>query len=92
MILVRYWVIEAIVFYRSAGKVQVALTGFEPMTSAMPVQCWCNAGAMLVQCWCNALPTELRSHSVWEQVNLLGSFVPGKDSMNEMNVYLKCGL
>ena len=28
--------------------------GFEPMTFAMPVQCWCNAGAMLVQCWCNA--------------------------------------
>ena len=37
----------------------VASTGFEPMTSVMPMQCWCNAGAMLVQCRCNALPTEL---------------------------------
>ena len=25
-----------------------------------------------------------------EKVNLLGSFVAVKDSMNEMNVYLKC--
>ena len=51
-------------------KLHAASTGLKPMTSAMPVQCWCNAGAMLVQCWCNvgamlvqcwcnALPTEL---------------------------------
>ena len=38
------------------------LTGFEPMTSAMPVQ-WCN--------WAT------KSHS-WEQVNLLGSCFPVK--------------
>ena len=28
------------------------------MTSAMPVQCWCNAGAMLVQCSTKSLSYE----------------------------------
>ena len=33
--------------------------GLEAMTSAILVQCWCNAGAMLMQYWCNALPAEI---------------------------------
>ena len=53
-------------------KIQVALMRFEPMTSVMPVQSSTN--------WA------LKPFS-WEQVNLLGSFVPMKDSMNVMNLY-----
>ena len=30
-------------------EIQAVSTGFEPMTSVMPVQCWCNASAMLSQ-------------------------------------------
>ena len=43
--------------------------GFEPMPPAIQVQCSTN--------WA------MKPHS-WEQVNLLGSFVLVKDSMNEM--------
>ena len=61
---------------RQIRKIQVAPTGFEPMTSVMPVQRSTN--------WA------LKPLS-WEQVNLLGSFVPVKDSMIVMNLYLKSG-
>ena len=44
--------------------------GFEAMTSAMVVLCSNN--------WA------MKPHS-WEKNNLLGSFVPVKDLMNEMN-------
>ena len=58
-------------------KIQPASKGLETMISAMPVQRSAN--------WA------LKPLS-WEQVNLLGSFVPVKDSMNVMNLYLKSGL
>ena len=45
---------EIIVNISSAGYL-VASTEFEPMTFAMLVQCWCNAGAMLVQCSTNSV-------------------------------------
>ena len=39
------WTIKAVVSYRQPGK----FMWFKPMTFAMPVRCWCNAGAMLYQ-------------------------------------------
>ena len=42
VILTLNWTIEAIVTFTDTRKIQMASTGFEPTTSAMPVQCSVN--------------------------------------------------
>ena len=62
-----------------------ASTGFEPMTSAMPVQCWCNAGAMLYQLSYEA--TQLGAGQPIGPIHFRA-----KDSRNERNVYFSTRL
>ena len=48
------WTMKQLLLIAGYRKISRASTGFEPMISAMRLQCWCNADAMMVQCGCNA--------------------------------------